>query len=128
MYDGCDGEIERDDCVVAWHQGQGLLSRWKLEDGRANIEDVMNSTLTGQMTFNRYLYDLSGGLFHTVIVIKTEYSGWRIVDSISASYGNGTRVGMTYSGEKIVRIFDGEYLPFCSTCFDEFQRMRFLDS
>lgn len=127
MYERCAGEIERDDCVVFWHQGQGLLSRWKLEDGRANIEDVMNSILTGQMTFNRFLYDLSGGLFHTVIAIKTEYSGWRIVDRISASYGNGTRVGMTYSGEKIVRIFDGEYLPFCSTCFDEFQRMRFLD-
>ena len=86
----------------------------------------MNSIQTGQMNFNRYLYDLSGGLFHTVIAIKTEYSGWRIVDSISASYGNGTRLGMTYSGEKIVCIFDGEFLPFCSTCFDEFQRMRFL--
>jgi hypothetical protein len=128
MYDGCPGEIERDDCVVSWHQGQGLLSMWKLEDGWANIEDVMNSTRTGQMNFNRYLYNLSGGLFHTVIVIRTEYSGWRIVDSISASSGNGTRVGMTYSGEKIVRILDGEYLPFCSTCFDELQRMRFLDS
>tara|TARA_B100000459_G_scaffold129815_1_gene83620 strand:- start:41 stop:469 length:429 start_codon:yes stop_codon:yes gene_type:complete len=68
------------------------------------------------MTLTRYLWELAGGGGTQVVVFRTENLVWNIVEAANAETGNGTRVGMVFRGEKIVRVLSEYYLPICATC------------
>ena len=68
------------------------------------------------MTLARYLWELENGDGTPVVVFRTENLAWNIVEAANAETGNGTRVGMVFSGEKIVRVLSDYYTPICATC------------
>lgn len=68
------------------------------------------------MTLARYLWELESGDGTPVVVFRTENLAWNIVEAANAETGNGTRVGMVFNGEKIVRVLSDYYTPICATC------------